>query len=315
MEGKLVTVVVVGVGVAGRVRIRDILNLEAIARKSGSPGLRIVGYVSRRSLGEIAGTRQITLPEALTSPDVQAAIISTENAAHEETVRLFLEAGKHVCVEYPLALSASAAQNLFKLADKMGRVLHIEHIELLTSQYKQLRDQVEGKTLEQGCLHFTGGPLMDFEKCGFPSFSGVSRLSWLVNLFGELEVEEATMQERREKQYFRLTAKLLTKSAGMLNWVEERGPGCTRAKRIQFQFAGGSSLEELPPATPGPEGLFLQDLHIFSSKLQAMAEGTVNVISSQAERCRILHCLELAGTIRNLCCGSPVAIERKSKTP
>uniref|UniRef100_A0A8C4R0X7 Biliverdin reductase catalytic domain-containing protein n=1 Tax=Eptatretus burgeri TaxID=7764 RepID=A0A8C4R0X7_EPTBU len=261
MKGKLVNTVVVGVGMAGRVLIRDVLHLEAITRK--------------RSLAEIAGTQQITLPEALTCPDVQAAIISTENAAHEET--------------YPLALSTSAAQNLFKLSDKMGRVLHVEHIELLTSQYKQLHDQVEGKTLEQGCLHFTGGPLMDFEKCGFPSFSGVSRLSWLVNLFGELQVEAATMEERHAKQYFQLRAKLLNK---MLTWVEERRPGYIGAKRIQFQFVGGSSLDELPPTARGTEGLFFQDLHIFSSKLQAM----------------------LADTIHNLCCGSPNAIDSKSKT-
>lgn len=37
-----------------------------------------------------------------------------------------------------------------------GVVLHEEHIELLTEDYKQLKKEVEGKTLLEGSLHFAG---------------------------------------------------------------------------------------------------------------------------------------------------------------
>lgn len=37
-----------------------------------------------------------------------------------------------------------------------GVILHEEHIELLTEEYKQLKKEVEGKTLQEGTLHFTG---------------------------------------------------------------------------------------------------------------------------------------------------------------
>lgn len=37
-----------------------------------------------------------------------------------------------------------------------GLILHEEHIELLTEDYKELRREVEGKILQEGALHFTG---------------------------------------------------------------------------------------------------------------------------------------------------------------
>ncbi|MED6258168.1 hypothetical protein ATANTOWER_003774 [Ataeniobius toweri] len=68
---------------------------------------------------------------------------------------MFLEAGKHVCVEYPMTLSYKAAAELWDLAQKKGVILHEEHIELLTEDYKQLKKEVDGKVLLEGSLHFT----------------------------------------------------------------------------------------------------------------------------------------------------------------
>lgn len=48
----------------------------------------------------------------------------------------------HVYNRYPFASS--------------GLVLHEEHIELLTPDFKQLKKDVAGKQLEEGSLHFTG---------------------------------------------------------------------------------------------------------------------------------------------------------------
>ena len=38
----------------------------------------------------------------------------------------------------------------------LGVVLHEEHIELLTADFKQLKKDIAGKKLEEGSLHFTG---------------------------------------------------------------------------------------------------------------------------------------------------------------
>jgi len=46
--------------------------------------------------------------------------------------------------------------DLFVYLLMTGKVLHVEHIELLTEEYKQLKKEVAGKDLVKGTLHFTG---------------------------------------------------------------------------------------------------------------------------------------------------------------
>lgn len=60
----------------------------------------------------------------------------------------------------------------------------------------------------------SGGPLKD--GFGFLSFSGVSRLTWLVDLFGELSVKAASTVEEPERRYTKMTAHMLTKDQ---KWV------------------------------------------------------------------------------------------------
>nr|XP_019955748.1 PREDICTED: biliverdin reductase A [Paralichthys olivaceus] len=283
--------VVVGIGTAGWVRIRDMLAPQP---GSHAEQLSVRGFISRRSLDTQQGVSQISLEEALSREDIHAAFICTENVAHEDNVRRFLQAGKHVCVEYPMTINYKAAVELWDLALEKGLVLHEEHIEILTEEYKGLKREVEGKVLKEGTLHFTGGPLKP--GFGFPAFSGIARLTWLVDLFGELSVTAATMEEDDSGKYIKMTAKLLTCANRPLTWIEERGPGLPRAKNINFQF-DSCTLTQTPPAPVGAVGLFMQDLIHFSAKLV----GQVSPEELQREKVRILHCLELAQKIQQLC--------------
>ncbi|XP_053537104.1 biliverdin reductase A isoform X1 [Ictalurus punctatus] len=282
--------VVVGVGMAGRVRIRDLLTPLP---SSTAEIFTLKGLVSRRTV-EQQGVQQIPLEEALSRSDIQVALLCTENVSHEEYISRFLEAGKHVCVEYPMALSYSAAANLLDQAQQKGLVLHEEHIELLTPDFKQLKKDIAGKQLEEGSLHFTGGPLKS--GFGFLSFSGIARLTWLVDLFGELSVKEASMVEEPERKHTKMTVRLLTKDQKPLTWTEERAEGLSRGKRIHLRFTT-CTLTELPSGVQEPVGIFMQDLVLFGSKLQ----GTIPAEQLQAERNRILHCFKLAEDIRTLC--------------
>ncbi|XP_051557714.1 biliverdin reductase A-like [Myxocyprinus asiaticus] len=282
--------VVVGVGIAGCVRIRDLL---APLPSSAAEKLAIKGFVSRRSLEDQQGVKQISIKEALSREDIQAAFICTENKNHEEHIRQFLEAGKHVCVEYPMTLSYTSAVELWNLAQQKGLVLHEEHIELFTPDFKQLKKDIAGKTLEEGTLHFTGGSMKpDF---GFLAFSGIARLTWLVDLFGELTVTAASLEEEKENKYMKMMAHFLTQQQKPLTWIEERGPGLGRAKHINLRFQD-CTITELPAGQREPVGLFMQDLVLFGRKLQ----GEVPAAALQMERKRILHCLELAERIRQL---------------
>ncbi|XP_075935284.1 biliverdin reductase A isoform X2 [Anarhichas minor] len=302
--------VVVGIGTAGWVRIRDML-----APLLGSPAaeLNVRGFISRRSLDPQQGVSQISVEEAVGREDIDVAFVCTENALHEDNVSsaeitfnmvamkkhlenllTFLQAGKHVCVEYPMTMNYKAAVELWDLAQKKGVILHEEHIELLTEDYKELKKEVEGKILQDGTLHFTGGALKP--GFGFPAFSGIARLTWLVELFGELSVSVATMEEDSGNNCSKMTATLLTSDNRPLTWIEERGPGLPRAKNINFHF-DCCTLTQIPPAPRGSVGLFMQDLIHFSAKLV----GQVSAEELQRERTRVLHCLQLAERIRELC--------------
>ncbi|XP_023128868.1 biliverdin reductase A [Amphiprion ocellaris] len=283
--------VVVGIGTAGWVRIRDML-----APALGSPAekLAVKGFISRRSLDSQQGVSQISVDMAISREDIHVVFICTENVSHEDSVRMFLQAGKHVCVEYPMTMNYSAAVELYDLAEEKGLILHEEHIELLTEDYKELKKTVDGKVLQEGSLHFTGGALKP--GFGFLAFSGIARLTWLVDLFGELSVTAATMEEDVPNSYSKMTARLLTSDNRPLMWIEERGPGLPRAKNINFHF-DSCTLTQIPPAPRGAVGLFMQDLIHFSAKLA----GQVNPVELRKEKVRILHCLELAERIKQLC--------------
>nr|XP_046264823.1 biliverdin reductase A isoform X2 [Scatophagus argus] len=283
--------VVVGVGIAGWVRIRDML-----APLPGSPAekLTVRGFVSRRNLDPQQGVCQITVEEAVSREDIDVAFICTENVSHEDSVRTFLQAGKHVCVEYPMTMNYSAAVELWNLAQEKGLILHEEHIELLTEEYLELKREVEGKALLEGTIHFTGGALKP--GFGFLAFSGIARLTWLVELFGELSATAATMEEDPHNDYKKMTAKLKTVDNRPLTWIEERGPDLPRGKNINFHF-DSCTLTQIPHAPKGAVGLFKQDLIHFSAKLA----GQVSPEKLDREKTRILHCLKLAERIQQLC--------------
>ncbi|XP_056660798.1 biliverdin reductase A isoform X4 [Monodelphis domestica] len=75
-------VVVVGVGRAGSVRIRDLQTPPPPADP-----LKLIGFVSRRELGNINEAKQISLQDALSSAEVDVAYICNENISHEEYIR------------------------------------------------------------------------------------------------------------------------------------------------------------------------------------------------------------------------------------
>lgn len=60
---------------------------------------------------------------ALADPAVGLVVVATPNEQHEPLARAALEAGKHVLVDKPLALSARAIDRLADLARARGRVL------------------------------------------------------------------------------------------------------------------------------------------------------------------------------------------------
>ncbi|EHB00904.1 Biliverdin reductase A [Heterocephalus glaber] len=308
-------VVVVGVGRAGSLRMRDLRSPH-----ESSALLNLIGFVSRRELGNIDGVQQISLEDALSTREVEVAYICSESTSHEGHIRQFLDAGKHVLVEYPMTLSLVAAQELWALAEQKGKVLHEEHVELLMEEFAFLKKEVVGKELLKGSLLFTAGPLaahlLRTARYTLPSavgsrgtrrpealqvhfdFQQWSSQEWCIhnefhNSGHEITGGEEEQQEEEEEE--EESSGSLGWPRGPLSWIEEKGPGLKRNRYLSFHFKSGS-LENVPNVGVN-KNIFLKDQNIFVQKLL----GQVSEKELAAEKKRILHCLALAEEIQKFC--------------
>jgi biliverdin reductase len=266
-------IAVVGLGRAGGARVRAAESLEGVE----------VGATVTRDGGP-------SLDDVLRDPSIDAVFVCTPNLLHAEVARRALEAGKHAVVEYPLASGPSEARGLFELAEERERLLHVEHIELLSpSQEGQRRRAAELGPLVSGTLRFRAageGWIADPSLAGSPALRALARLHRLVDLFGEAEVESASLADEGARGY-RLEAALTFRGGGHVRLVEERGPDLDRALDWDLELERGRL--DSPP--PGPAGrLFERDLACFVDRLGRRAEPYV---SNE----RVVHVLGLVEAI------------------
>ena len=127
-------------------------------------------------------------------PDLDLVIICTINRDHGAIARAALDAGKHVVVEYPLCLDPSEAESLIALAQAKGKLLHVEHIELLGGLHQALRQSLPeiGNTFYTRYVTITPqrpAPkrwTYHQELFGFPFSAALSRIHRLTDLFGDV---------------------------------------------------------------------------------------------------------------------------------
>ena len=109
---------VIGAGLIGRLRARAITS---------TPGLRLaaVADLDAARAGEVArGARVVADAGALWADlEIDAVILATPPSSHEALGLACLEAGKHLLVEKPLAISVAGCQRLVDSAEQRGLVL------------------------------------------------------------------------------------------------------------------------------------------------------------------------------------------------
>lgn len=103
-------------------------RLEAVGRSNGH--LRLVG----------------SLDELLETP-LDAVAIATPVSTHYELARRCLEAGRHVLVEKPLAATVHEARALVELAERLGRVLMVDHTYLFHNAVRRIKEIVDSGDL------------------------------------------------------------------------------------------------------------------------------------------------------------------------
>ena len=176
--------------------------------------------------------------------DLDVVIIGTINRDHGLIAQAALQSGKHVIIEYPLALDYLVGKDLVELARKQNKLLHIEHIELLGGVHQALRRYLPEIGEVFYARYATIMPqnpaprrwTYHQESFGFPLMAALSRLHRLTDLFGP--VVSVTCQSRfwdtPEAGYFRAcfcNAQLQFQNGLMADTVYAKGEICWQGDR------------------------------------------------------------------------------------
>lgn len=179
----------IGTGYAAKMRA------ETLKADGRSHLIGVAGH-SSESTAQFGQTHNIepfdSWIELVNHPEIDLIMISTVNRDHGAMARAALQAGKHVVVEYPLSLDVAEADDLVAIAQAQGKLLHVEHIELLSGIHLAIADAlpnigtpfyVQSNNLNPqhpAPLKWT----YQTELFGFPLIGALSRLHRLINLFG-----------------------------------------------------------------------------------------------------------------------------------
>jgi len=127
-------------------------------------------------------------------PELDLVIITAVNRDHGAIAHAALRAGKHVVVEYPLSLDLAEAEALLPLAKAQGKMLHVEHIELLSGIHKAVKATLPAIATPFYVRYNSLAPQSPAphkwtyqpDLFGFPFIGALSRISRLTNLFGQV---------------------------------------------------------------------------------------------------------------------------------
>jgi len=80
------------------------------------------------------------MSEIIASPEIQAVVVATPGATHAGIALKCLEAGKHVFVEKPMALTSCDCERMIVAAKKKGLVLMVGHLLLYHGAVRKLKE-------------------------------------------------------------------------------------------------------------------------------------------------------------------------------
>lgn len=273
---------VIGVGRAGQARARALHQdprAEVLYGFRGQP--EAVGLRRVEDLGDMLRR-------------VDAVAVCTPDATHPDMVRACLSAGKHVLVEFPLAGSAEVGRELFDLARRHGRILHVEHIELLGAAAGAMRARAAGLAVRGGHVHFTGGQRRGTYGVAHCNVARLHRLLDAVGLPDGVQLQDRSPRHLRSR---------LRYGATLIELDLRHGEDLPRRTALRLELARGDGssvlLEQVdeavwqdgvPVPLPALPGVFLQD------QLAATARILDDAAPYVSEE-RILQVLSLADAL------------------
>lgn len=133
--------------------------------------------------------------ELVNLPQLDLIFICTINQGGGAIAKAAILAGKHVVVEYPLALEVEVAQEVIELAAAKQKLLHVEHIEIIGGLHQAIKQylpqigQVFHASYTTIAAQHPVEPSWKYhrQQFGFPLSAALSRIHRLTDLFGTVE--------------------------------------------------------------------------------------------------------------------------------
>ena len=127
-------------------------------------------------------------------PELDLIFICTINQGCGAIAKAAILAGKHVVIEYPLALEAKVAAEVIELAAVKQKLLHIEHIEIIGGLHQAMKrylPQIGNVFHGRYTTIAAQKPVQQSWKYhrqmfGFPLAAALSRIHRLTDLFGQV---------------------------------------------------------------------------------------------------------------------------------
>jgi len=149
------------IGVIGTGAVSQIVHVPIFSEREDVHLLALadVDLHKAEALSERFGVPLVLSPDTLIAHDeLDAVVICTPNHLHEEMAIAALQAGKHVFVERPLAISADGVNRVLGAAERSGRLLVVGMPHRFRPGVVALRDSVVGNEL--GSIYAVRGSWM-----------------------------------------------------------------------------------------------------------------------------------------------------------
>jgi predicted dehydrogenase len=143
--GNMINIGVIGYGYWGPNIVRNFNSLEGARVLSICDGSQASLNRARKGNPLVALTCDYN--DILTSKDIDAVAIITPVSSHFDLAKKALENGKHVFVEKPFTATIAQAEELIEMAEKMGRVIMVDHTFIFTGAVRKIKQLVDAKTL------------------------------------------------------------------------------------------------------------------------------------------------------------------------
>lgn len=216
LEPPMIRVGLLGHGQAGAVLHAPLIEAAGDFRIVAVATSRTASLAERRD----APRQEADARAVIQADDVDLVVIATPNALHVEQAAAALEAGKHVVVDKPFALSSADADRLIALANAKGRMLTVFHNRRLDGDFLGVKQAIASREIGELVLfearwdrfrpvpphswkntpEGSGGVLWDL---------GAHMVDQALQLFGEPEHVTADLAWQREgsvsEDYFELT--------------------------------------------------------------------------------------------------------------